>query len=55
MRLRWRKDFELDEEIQAHIDCEIQANLDRLRPLQLGSILAPIKQGPKRGRSSELS
>ena len=29
MRLRWRKDFELDEEIQAHIDCEIQANLDR--------------------------
>ena len=29
MRLRWRKDFEFDEEIQAHIDCEIQANLDR--------------------------
>ena len=29
MRLRWRKDPEFDQEIQAHIDCEIQANLDR--------------------------
>ena len=33
MRLRWRKDSEFDEEIQAHIDCEIKANLDRgMRP-----------------------
>jgi predicted permease len=29
MKLRWRKDSEFDEEIQAHLDCEIQANLER--------------------------
>ena len=29
MKLRWRTSSELDEETQAHIDCEIQANLDR--------------------------
>jgi hypothetical protein len=33
--------------------CEIEANLDKLRFLQLGSILAPIKR-PKSGRSSEV-
>ena len=29
MKLRWRTSSEMDEEIQAHIDCEVQANLDR--------------------------
>ena len=27
--LRWRSKSELDEEIRAHIDLEVQANLDR--------------------------
>ena len=27
--LRWRADEEFSEEIQAHLDLEIQANLDR--------------------------
>jgi hypothetical protein len=38
MRLRWRKDSEFDEEIQAHLDLETQANLDRGMAVRGGGV-----------------
>ncbi|HEY6342874.1 MAG TPA: ABC transporter permease [Bryobacteraceae bacterium] len=45
MRLRWRKDSEFDEEIQAHLDLETQANLGRGMPAEEARAAALRKFG----------